>query len=330
MKIKNTLLFPPIEIIEANLFAPSAELMQRWLDGKISAEEEQLLKEHPIAQGYKNNLTNVLEASLTADVDMDSTPKMPDRLSNMVERHLQAKEKFQSVSTFNVGQIRMISSLPEQLTLPDKKLAVMLIEEIATPTGKVWRGFMTASETAWAGWWDLILEEVDQPIDPCVGMIQVWNTVYVTEKNLSQVVGQISSERLAAVKALKDEYLFGPETDVNLSAPGKILVRATSQDFMVTTGTPLTTDDERLHFQSLYHTVSKLLSVPLVETVEEFEFVSILERLVIQIKSVVEQVGSSLIPIPDVAYAMGDVQEKLETKTVLINNNLTLKNHSIG
>ncbi len=326
MTIKETLLQPTIESIEANLFTPSSELMERWFKGEVSEGEDKLLTEHPIAQRHRKTYDTFSNDNIQTS-SIDKEIKMPVYLKKILNRHLQAKNHFQSVTDFRPGQVRLIESLPNKDHIKsDQKLAVLLFESIDSSEDKVWRGFMTAPETAWAGYWDMLLEaDIDEPFDPLVGMIQVWNSVNIDEKYLGNVVAELSLNRVQAVRALKEEYLLGEDLDPKQAYPGKVFGRETFHGFNVLTGSPLTEDDARHRYQMLYHTVAKVVSVPLTVEIEEVATSSVFERMIESMQILAEHVGNSLILQPNVANAMGDSSPDLETKTFHYNDCLELK-----
>jgi hypothetical protein len=77
------------------------------------------------------------------------------------------------------------------------------------------------------------------------------------------VIGQLSDERLAAVRALENDYFFGDDSaQLGLAEPGR-RVRRTVDGHEVLTGTPLgdEADDPRIQYQLLYHEAAEPLRV---------------------------------------------------------------------
>jgi len=130
--------------------------------------------------------------------------------------------------------------------------------------GTLWRGWMAAGEADWAGVFDVLLEPGDEPFEPMFGMVQAWNPLTLEEAlpPRSRVLGELSATRLAAVRAVHEEWAtqcapaIAPE-------PGRIALRSAGGDFSVLSGTPLGTADPRIDYQDLYRAAAMRLSVPL-------------------------------------------------------------------
>jgi hypothetical protein len=76
------------------------------------------------------------------------------------------------------------------------------------------------------------------------------------------VIGQLSEDRLDAVRALADDYVFDDDTDPAMAQPGQRVEREVA-GHTVLTGTPLGHEDEdpRLEYQLLYHEAAEPLRV---------------------------------------------------------------------
>lgn len=151
-------------------------------------------------------------------------------------------------------------------------LGVLLDEPdagIDTARGLIWRGWVTGAEVDWAGAHDLVLEPQDEPFDPAVGLIQTWNQVWV-EETRAPLLGRLTAARLAAVRAVQDEYAADIEAHDALgpSPPGCIGLR-TVGGFTVLTGTALGDDDPRTRYRAIYRDVAQRLTVPRTQPVQQ-------------------------------------------------------------
>jgi len=150
---------------------------------------------------------------------------------------------------------RLVSVLHE-----GRLLGVLLDRQLA-PGGE-WRGFVAASESDWAGAHDVLLEPDDEPFEPLFGMIQAWNPVTLrpAPQWLARVQAELSATRLAAIRAVHEEYAAGTGPDI-APEPGRVALRGTGQgDFSVLTGTPLGPQDVRSGYQQIYRAAAAQLA----------------------------------------------------------------------
>lgn len=143
-------------------------------------------------------------------------------------------------------------------------LGVLLDEpedDSAAAGGRRWRGWLTAAEIDWAGPHDVLLEPGDGPRDRRVGLLQAWNPVRVRETEGAPLFGRIGAARLAAVRAVQDEYSRGDTRSLIAiaSRPGNLVLRL-ADGFQVLTGTPLRPGDPRLAYQELYRDAARRLT----------------------------------------------------------------------
>lgn len=120
--------------------------------------------------------------------------------------------------------------------------------------GDLWQGWMAAGEADWAGAFDVLLEPDDEPFEPLFGLIQTWNVLSLVQSPqlCARVLGEVSATRLAAIRAVHDEWASGQPTAV-APAPGHIALRTAGEVFTVLSGTPLASDaDPRAAYQALY------------------------------------------------------------------------------
>lgn len=119
--------------------------------------------------------------------------------------------------------------------------------------GERWQGWMAAGEADWAGAFDVLLEPGDEPFEPLFGVVQAWNPVTLTPapQLCARVLGELSATRLAAVRAVHDEWA-AQQPPAIAPAPGQIALRTVGGVFSVLSGTPLGADDPRMDYQALY------------------------------------------------------------------------------
>ena len=118
---------------------------------------------------------------------------------------------------------------------------------------KLWRGWMAASEADWASAYDVLLEPGDEPFEPMFGLIQTWNVITLEQRPqlCARVLGELSATRLAAVRAVHDEWAVQQPLAI-APEPGRIALRTAGGVFSVLSGTPLGVDDPRAEYQGLY------------------------------------------------------------------------------
>ena len=127
-----------------------------------------------------------------------------------------------------------------------------------------WQGWMAAGEADWAGAFDVLLEPGDEPFEPLFGVVQAWNPVTLTPtpQLCARVLGELSATRLAAVRAVHDEWMAQQSLAID-AAPGHIALRSVGGVFTVLSGTPLGGNDPRTEYQALYRDVAQSLGASL-------------------------------------------------------------------
>jgi len=120
----------------------------------------------------------------------------------------------------------------------------------------LWQGWMAAAEADWASAFDVLLEPDDEPFEPMFGVVQAWNllTLEASPQLCARVQGEISATRLAAVRAVHDEWAARAALAI-APEPGRIALRSAGGAFSVLTGTPLGPQDPRADYQALYRDV---------------------------------------------------------------------------
>ena len=122
--------------------------------------------------------------------------------------------------------------------------------------GDLWQGWMAAGEADWASAFDVLLEPDDEPFEPAFGLIQAWNvlTLEPSPQLCARVLGEVSATRLAAIRAVHDEWAEQKVLPI-APEPGHIALRTVGGVFSVLSGTPLGARDPRADYQALYRTV---------------------------------------------------------------------------
>ncbi|MEN8216449.1 MAG: hypothetical protein ABFS56_08745 [Pseudomonadota bacterium] len=228
---------------------PSENLLLRWVnnDPSLSQDTISALENDPVAQVLYADLKNPSVAN-----------------DEVVRRAFPLRSSFNdlSVSAPSPGQIVLIDEIvgPEgsmDWDLPNP-LAVLVDEP--TVSKNVWYGWVVASETDYASYWDMLLVPEDHPFDPLAGMIQIWNPVLVYLPSEVSVLAVLKPDRFRAVHALAVEFVSGVEPDVSLCCPGYVASRETVGGCSVVTGSPLGgCDDPRHRYRKLYHTAVEVL-----------------------------------------------------------------------
>ena len=122
--------------------------------------------------------------------------------------------------------------------------------------GDLWQGWMAAGEADWASAFDVLLEPDDEPFEPMFGVIQAWNvlTLAPAPQLCARVLGEVSATRLAAIRAVHDEWAAHASLAI-APEPGRIALRGVGGVFSVLSGTPLGPQDPRADYQELYRDV---------------------------------------------------------------------------
>ena len=130
--------------------------------------------------------------------------------------------------------------------------------------GQLWQGWMAAGEADWAGAFDVLLEPDDEPFEPAFGLIQAWNvlTLEPSPQLCARVLGEVSATRLAAIRAVHDEWAAQVPLAI-APEPGRIALRTVGGVFSVLCGTPLGEEDPRVEYQAIYRDAASQLSTAL-------------------------------------------------------------------
>ena len=125
----------------------------------------------------------------------------------------------------------------------------------------LWQGWMAAGEADWASAHDVLLEPGDEPFEPAFGLVQAWNvlTLEPSPQLCARVLGEVSATRLAAIRAVHDEWSAQAPLAI-APEPGHIALRTVADVFTVLCGTPLGAQDPRAEYQALYRDAASQLS----------------------------------------------------------------------
>ncbi|GER18921.1 hypothetical protein [Variovorax boronicumulans] len=136
--------------------------------------------------------------------------------------------------------------------------------------GELWQGWMAAGEPDWAGPFDVLLEPDDEPFEPMFGVVQAWNvlTLEPSPQLAARVLGEVSATRLAAIRAVHDEWAAHAAPDI-APEPGRIALRGVAGAFSVLSGTPLGPQDPRTDYQALYRDAGLQLGRALAQPQDE-------------------------------------------------------------
>ncbi|MGF6349638.1 hypothetical protein [Variovorax sp. W2I14] len=177
-----------------------------------------------------------------------ATPALQDLLLPLTELARRREAVAQRGFTARWAPGRLLSVLHE-----GRLLGVLLDRCIH---GDLWQGWMAAGEADWASAFDVLLEPDDEPFEPAFGLIQAWNvlTLEPSPQLCARVLGEVSATRLAAIRAVHDEWAAQKVLPI-APEPGHIALRTVGGVFSVLSGTPLGARDPRADYQALYRTV---------------------------------------------------------------------------
>ncbi|MGI9212653.1 MAG: hypothetical protein ACR2HF_09285 [Methylococcaceae bacterium] len=313
-------LSPPLAVLEEGLFGPSERLLQLIAFSPETVADEVIRSVIEVPRYAE--LIEALKSTEPFDV-ADTAPPMPEWMEDLIARRCQAQNTPFS-TTPQPGQIRLIAEVigpngPLGLDLA-RPLSVCLNRPY-TPDQTIWHAWLTTPETDYASYWDVLIEESDQPCDPQAGMVRLTQPVYVYLPSTQSVLGQLSPNRLAAIRSVAAEMLseVRPEHE---SEPGFMLVRSTIDGHSVLTGTPLGgEDDPRWRYRQLYQALLPALSEPVERALDALRQQASTQaqpnRLPSMIKKLTERLGEQIQliwqPMPGLVYAMGTAGTEADT-----------------
>lgn len=282
-------LWPPIELIESRLFNR---------DGTLLPEAEM--------EEYET------EIETTAGETPEALAEVPPQIAELIGRRVAARRATGGVTQKPAaGQIVLIqASRPADVSTkvdnPDA-LVVLLSNESGEP-GR-WSGWVVAQEPDYASCWDVVFEEDDGPIDPIAAVVQLWNPVTVRVPSGAVLLGQLSPDRLEALRSVESEYKSGQLPDVR-PRPGQVGIRRVGR-YSLLTGTPLGgADDLRHAFQALYRQAAQSVgeSPRVAETTGSGA--TTLEQIARMLEDWARGVGARWTRVPLQAQPMGGAEER--------------------
>ena len=282
-----SMLWPPLEDIEEELFGPSDELhLRRAQSGKSTASDSTGRANGRGYGGQSRAPSGIQQRSELAEglPERESQSALPAFLQDAIEKRVAvASARFSRVPT--EGQVlsvdRLIGPAGPLDTELNRPLAVCL--DRPTSVKDVWSGWLASPEVTYAGYWDLVLEPDDEPFDPAIGIVQVWNPVRIYLPTGSRVLAELRPDRLQAVRALAAEFESGPAVDLPRSDPGSLCPRHLGSGHEVLTGTPTGNGaDPRRRFQDLYREAAMLVGEP-----ARLATPSLVDRLVVLVRETI-------------------------------------------
>ncbi len=228
-------LWPPLEVIKASLV------------GVTQAErEKQASPPAPVPDG---------DTSMQQDA-----AAMPAFMKDLIARRVATQTAALPVAPMP-GQIRACDEIRNAAGVATKHLRkpiTMLLDQQID--GNTWAGWLVTSETDYATYWDMLLDDRDQPFDPLAGMIQIWNPTRCVIPTDSHALGQLSNERLEMARQMALDFKANAKIE-DEPRPGFVAMRSTSTGMTVLTGTPLgSSNDPRRAYQQLYQALAREMS----------------------------------------------------------------------
>lgn len=188
---------------------------------------------------------------------------VPDWVQTAIASHVAARAIVQP-NDLRVGDIIMLDRIgnddKHDGRQPNITVGVLLIEKRAAG---IWHGLMVAGEKDYASQFDVFIDEKDEPVDPAMRFIQVWNPVELVFNTECRRLGVLSAARLATIAEVSEEALAGIAQTALPTAITRIGLRQLASGASVVTGTSLgNLNDPRRHYQSLYRALAREASVP--------------------------------------------------------------------
>lgn len=274
IKTMNKILLPTLDVIKRNLFTPSDALVTQWVEQPetLSMETRQDLESSELAQQEKQSYLESKKWSsdnketIIVEPVPNALSQLPDHIRKLIQRQCDAaKHTFSDLP--HSGLIVLINEAigPEGSLQLDMANPMVVLLNKPTTHKLVWEGWVVASETDYASYWDMLFDaEEDAPLDPLVGMVQVWNSVKVYLPSIEKTIGELIASRLELVRTLANEYHYGDKSieDTQASELGVINLRKINHRYLLT-GTPLSgEDDPRWQYQELYYEAANVIRIP--------------------------------------------------------------------
>jgi len=212
----NTVLYPPLALIERELFGP--------------------------------DLPAAFDADAPDPAQPATAPVMPAHLRALIERKVAANTAHPPGPPA-VGQIRSLAGIPAHPgQAPRRRSSAILVGRWIE--GRRWAGWMVAQEADYAGERDLVLQDDDGVMAPEAAMVQTWNPLEIELTGAEAILGKVPAATLAAVLKLAAPH--AGQDDYVAPRPGRIGAWDLDAETTVVTGTPLGEYDPRSAYQQLY------------------------------------------------------------------------------
>ncbi len=259
-----------------------------------------------------------IELENTENQDDASKKSIPHAIKALIKRRCETLEH-DFTSPPHSGQIVLIDahtiaqliSQQQPISSPDFHLndpLFVLLDSVENNASQ-WKGWLVTQETDYAGHWDICLDpKRDAPLDPLVGMVQIWNRVTLHTDFIGRVVGELKDERLADIDTITQRYQQYYQQQPNHQAE-------------------FTNDDPRHRYQALYqqaaHSLSDATEIILLEKASSREKEASLslnqwlKPLFLQVDALKRSI------VPQVNYAMSDGKEK--DNDLLLNKSLRIQ-----
>lgn len=290
---------PTIEVIEDSLFRQDYEPVSGGGGGTVRSFMDLMVEEPEL--GRTPGLENTVESTLPPGGEA-----MPAALRQAIAQRLSARQAYQVVDKLEPGMIVLVTPPGSRRDPLAMDLPVLL--DHLMPGNDLWRGWLVAPQThmPYVAYWDLLLEEeLDGPFDPVAAIVQIWNPVYVKVAEPAMVMGHLDRERIAAARAVDEEFRRGFVKEFCEPEPGRFGVREAAGRSVVT-GTPLgDVHDERRDYQRLYSRAAAALSDASSETVSDALAADWLSRIARGLEQWAATLGIIFAPRPAIPEPMG-------------------------
>jgi hypothetical protein len=248
---------PSLAQIEARWFSPSDRLLARIAENDPTVPED--LRRAVLADADYAACVEELREPPQGQVEIAPLRQPPAWFVELAEKYSAARQIRPAPGV--VVTIERLAGPQGELPIDLPSTAAVLLDE--EESEGIWYGWLVASETAYASYWDYVLGEADGPFDHSLaGMVQLWNPLRIHAHSIGRAIGALPSERLQAVRSLAGECLVRPLKIMPIET-GQLAQRPTLQGRTVTTGAVLQgQQDPRWRYQEIYLQVAKALGEP--------------------------------------------------------------------
>lgn len=283
---------PSLDDIQQRLFAPSYALVKIWVETPEALDNEIIkqLEASTLAQQEKEayqqsqepvgaEIVNALFTTDSSTNKTEQTAQIPDAIKQLIQQRSEVAKHCFSQSP-SEGLIVFLGKGDDSASDLNLAMASPLVVILNKPSNNknIWDAWMVAAETDYASDWDMLLDaHIDTPLDPLVGMVQVWNPVRIYLPLIEKSIGELKPERLATLRKLANAYQANAA--INHTEKTSTLIK---------------------QYQKMYAEVATFITKKAVITKSPFEcwktaFLAQTEKLT-----------NLFIPVPAVNYAMGE------------------------